>query len=191
MKKYILIVAGAILVCLLGIELFYERPGIEGDELFIEDDLGIDMPIFDQSLDSTAELSPKIQHILALYIPYISSDIDDTCFALDLQVHLLSNQLVDLSIRHADKHQYEEGVYCGAARYDGHVVRLWGDNINDFWITTGSPIEVQSDSNSVYSCDDQCSWWLSIDLNNQKILPDRCSFFCGFPYPDDTLINLW
>lgn len=191
MKKYLLIVLGIIALCLFGIELFYESPVMEGDDLFIDDDLGFDMPIFDLSLDSTAELSPKVQHILELYVPYISSDIDDTCFAIDLHVHRRSNQLVNISIRHADKQQYEDGIYCGASRFDGHVVRLWGENINDFWVTASSPIEVQPDSHYVYSCDDQCSWWLCIDLDNREILPERCSFFCGFPYPADTLINLW
>lgn len=193
MKKYILIVLGVIALCLLGIEVFYESSVVDSDDLFVEDDLGIDLPIFDLSLDSTAELSPKVQHILELYVPYISSDIDDTCFAIDLHVYRHSNQFVDLSIEHVDKYQYEDGFYCGASIYDGHVVRLWGENINDFWVTTSTPIEVQPDSNYIYICssNDQCSWWLCVDLDNQKILPNKCYFFCGFPYPNDTLINLW
>lgn len=194
MKKSILFVLGSIAFCLLGIELFYESPVIDGDDLFVEDDLGIDIPVFDLSLDSTAELSPGVKHILGLYVPYISSSIDDTCYAIDMKVHRHSNKIVDLSVKHVDKYQYEYGCYCGASRYDGHVVRLWGENINDFWATASAPIEIQADSNYLYyyyPCDDQCCWSLCIDLDRQKILPLRCYFFCGFPYPEDTLINMW
>jgi len=192
-KKYIWFVVGAIAFCLLGIEMFYESPVLDGDDLFIEDDIGINMPICDLSLNSTAELSPKVQHILGLYVPYISSDITDTCFALDLLVSRLSNQRVGLSVRHVEENEYEEGTYCGVSRYKGHVVRLWGENINEFWTTSSIPIEVQHDTNYnyVWSSDDQCSWWLCIDMVNQKILPSECFFFCGFPYPDDSLIHMW
>lgn len=193
MKKYIWFVIGAITFCLLGIEMFYESPVVDGDDLYIEDDLGMNMPIFDQPLDSTAELSPKLKHILGLYVPYISSDIADSCFAIDLCVSRQSNQLVDLSVRHVEENEYEEGIYCGASRYKSHVVRLWGENINEFWTTSSIPVEVQLDTNYnyIWSSDDQCSWWLCIDMVNQKILPSRCFFFCGFPYPDDTLIHMW
>lgn len=193
MKKYVWFVIGAIAFCLLGIEMFYESPVVDGDDLYIEDDLGMNMPIFDQPLDSTAELSPKLKHILGLYVPYISSDIADSCFAIDLCVSRQSNQLVDLSVRHVEENEYEEGIYCGASRYKSHVVRLWGENINEFWTTSSIPVEVQLDTNYnyIWSSDDQCSWWLCIDMVNQKILPSRCFFFCGFPYPDDTLIHMW
>lgn len=193
MKKYVWFVIGAIAFCLLGIEMFYESPVVDGDDLYIEDDLGMNMPIFDQPLDSTAELSPKLKHILGLYVPYISSDIADSCFAIDLCVSRQSNQLVDLSVRHVEENEYEEGIYCGASRYKSHVVRLWGENINEFWTTSSIPVEVQLDTNYnyIWSSDDQCSWWLCIDMVNQKILPSKCFFFCGFPYRDDTLIHMW
>lgn len=191
MKKYIWFVVGAIAFCLLGIEMFYESPVIESDDLFIEDDLGIDLPIFIQSLDSTAELSPKVQHILSLYVSYISSENEDTCFAIDLRVSRQSNQLVDLSVEYVDRHQYKDGCYCGASRYRGHVVRLWGENINEFWTTTSPPIEILPDTNYICSNDDQCSWWLCIDMVNKKILLSGCYFFCGFPYSEETLISLW
>ena len=193
MKKYIWFFVGAIAFCLLGIEMFYESPVIEGDDLFVENDLGINIPIFDQSLDSTAELSPKVQHILELYVPYISSDIADTCFAIDLRASRQSNQRIALSVRHVEKNEYEDGTYFGASRYNGHIVRLWGENINEFWTTSSIPIEVQPDTkyNYVGSSDDQCSWCLCIDMVNQKILPSECFFFCGFPYTDDSLIHMW
>ena len=193
MKKYIWFFVGTIAFCLLGIEMFYESPVIEGDDLFVENDLGINIPIFDQSLDSTAELSSKVQHILGLYVPYISSDIADTCFAIDLRASRQSNQRIALSVRHVEKNEYEDGTYCGASRYNGHIVRLWGENIYELWTTSSIPIEVQPDTNYNYvgSSDDQCSWWLCIDMVNQKILPSECFFFCGFPYPDDSLIHMW
>lgn len=183
------------MLCLLGVGLFFDASETSGFDSYIENDtnIGIEIPVFNMSIDSTAELSPKIQHILELYVSYISSDIADTCFAIDLLVSRKSNQLVDLSVRHVEDTEYEEGIYCGASRYKGHLVRLWGENISEFWTTLSIPIEVLPDTNynDFGVADDRCSWWLCIDMVNQKILPSECFFFCGFPYPDDTLMNMW
>lgn len=195
MKQYILIVTGFLTICIAAIELFYEDTTIGGNDFYVEDDIDwrFDVPIFDMSLDSTAELSPQVKHILGLYIPCISSEVEDTCFAIDLRVSRQSNQLFDLSVKYAREQEYEDGVYCGASKYKGHVVRLWGENIDNFWTTTSSPVEIQPDSSYIAlgATDDQCSWWLCIDMDSQKIRPDLCSFFCGFPYSNDTLVNLW